>query len=481
METDLQALRSLKSQLEGYVQCREKITPESLPADAETWWLSWEQNGNPILATLLAASPWAQMWVPGSTVVPPQSIPAATPSATPYPGCPNFISGSTPNGNYIQSDFLNYEMVIRRGNKVSHFWRDNNNPSLPWHYGSDLPIGTNPGEVNPTVDSVSLFQDHFPSRLYPHGNFEVLIHSFEPIPRGVADSLASYYLDFKAQQWFGPFTVIADDNTVTGVTGKPVIIQSDFGNFEMVVPQGSTLMHYWRDNSEGGQPWQYANHPWHKGFEIISPSFGSKMQLGGVGFFQSKRFKSGPSNLGNFEVIAHITEQSPFVGGGTIDGLNSYTLDWGTMKWTIEAVLPDGNTVSGVTGRPAYIESDFGNYEVIVPRGNRLAHYWRDNSAPNRPWHKGLPDIPLLVNLTFQWVPDSISFFQSKIFRSGSGGNGSFEVLVHLTPSGITGKGGAGTSTDILLTYYSDWGTGKWVGPTIVEVNGNQLSGISPF
>ena len=479
METDLQALRSLKSQLEGYVQCREKITPESLPADAETWWLSWEQNGNPILATLLAASPWAQMWVPGSTVVPPQSIPAATPSATPYPGCPNFISGSTPNGNYIQSDFLNYEMVIRRGNKVSHFWRDNNNPSLPWHYGSDLPIGTNPGEVNPTVDSVSLFQDHFPSRLYPHGNFEVLIHSFEPIPQGVADSLASYYLDFKAQQWFGPFTVIADDNTVTGVTGKPVIIQSDFGNFEMVVPQGSTLMHYWRDNSEGGQPWQYANHPWHKGFEIISPSFGSKMQLGGVGFFQSKRFKSGPSNLGNFEVIAHITEQSPFVGGGTIDGLNSYTLDWGTMKWTIEAVLPDGNTVSGVTGRPAYIESDFGNYEVIVPQGNRLAHYWRDNSAPNRPWHKGLPDIPLLVNLTFQWVPDSISFFQSKIFRSGSGGNGSFEVLVHLTPSGITGKGG--TPTDILLTYYSDWGTGKWVGPTIVEVNGNQLSGILPF
>ena len=463
------------------MQCREKITPESLPADAETWWLSWEQNGNPILATLLAASPWAQMWVPGSTVVPPQSIPAGTPSATPYPGCPNFISGSTPNGNYIQSDFLNYEMVIRHGSKVSHFWRDNNNPSLPWHYGSDLPIGTNPGEVNPTVDSVSLFQDHFPSRLYPHGNFEVLIHFFEPIPQGAADSLANYYFDFKAQQWFGPFTVIADDNTVTGVTGKPVIIQSDFGNFEMVVPQGNTLMHYWRDNSDGGQPWQYANHPWHKGFEIISPSFGSKMQLGGVGFFQSKRFKSGPSNLGNFEVIAHITEQSPFVGGGTIDGLNSYTLDWGTMKWTIEAVLPDGNTVSGVTGRPAYIESDFGNYEVIVPQGNRLAHYWRDNSAPNRPWHKGLPDIPLLVNLTFQWVPDSISFFQSKIFRSGSGGNGSFEVLVHLTPSGITGKGGAGTPTDILLTYYSDWGTGKWVGPTIVEVNGNQLSGISPF
>jgi hypothetical protein len=38
-----------------------------------------------------------------------------------------------------------------------------------------------------------------------------------------------------------------------------------------------------------------------------------------------------------------------------------------------------------------------------------------------------------------------------------------------------------GTPTDILLTYYSDWSTGKWVGPSIVEVNGSQLSGVSPF
>jgi hypothetical protein len=151
------------------------------------------------------------------------------------------------------------------------------------------------------------------------------------------------------------------------------------------------------------------------------------------------------------------------------------------MKWTSEPVVADGNFVSGVTGRPAYIQSDLGNYELIVQQGNRLAHYWRDNSAPNHPWHKGLPDIPLPVSLTFQWVPDSISFFQGKVFRSGSGGNGSFEVLVHFTPSGIVGKGGADTPTDFLATYFSDWGTGKWVGPTFVDLNGNQLNGVSAF
>jgi predicted acylesterase/phospholipase RssA len=488
IKIDLPALRSLKNQLEGYVQCRRSIAAQSLPSDADSWWLSWEQHSDGIVNGSLPKNLWDQVvFNPGFPAlgIPPDVIPAATPTAIPYPGCPSFISGSTPNGNYIQSDFGNYEMVIQQGAKISHYWRDNGDPNHPWHYGSDVPTGTNfGGSFRSIPDSVSLFQDDFPSRLYPMGNFEVLVHFTETIntlPPSTTDHLATFYFDFKENQWFGPFEIIADGNIVSGVTGKPVIIQSDFGNFEMVVPQGETLMHYWRDNSDGGQPWQYLNHPWHKGFQIVSPEFGRTQRLGGVAFFQSKRFTSGPGNNGNFEVIAHLTEQSPVLGGGTIDGLYTYTLDWGTMKWTIEAVIADGNGISGVTGRPAYIQSDFGNYELIVPQGNRLAHYWRDNNAPNRPWHKGLPDIPLPVSLTFQWVPDSISLFQSKVFRSGSGGNGSFEVLVHLTPSGIVGKGGAGTPTDMLVTYYSDWGTGKWVGPTVVNPNGNQLSGVSPF
>ena len=486
IKIDLPQLRSLKNQLEGCVQCRRSIAAESLPSDADTWWLSWEQHGDGIVTASLPKNPWDEVvFSPGIFGSPPDAIPAATPTATPYPGCPSFISGSTPNGNYIQSDFGNYEMVVQEGQKFVHYWRDNSDPNHPWHYGSEVQAGSNLGpNFGPIMNSVSFFQDDFPSRLYPHGNFEVLAHltqRTDTFPPVTTDHLATYYFDFKANQWLGPFEIIADGSFVSGVTGKPAIIESEFGNFEMVVPQGDTLMHYWRDNADGGQPWQYPNHPWHKGFEILSPNFGHKIQLGGVGFFQSKRFRSGPSNLGNFEVIAHTTEQSPVLGGGTIDGLNTYSLDWGTLKWTIEAVLPDGNTVSGVTGRPVYIESDFGNYEVIVPQGNRLAHYWRDNSAPNRPWHKGLSDIPLLVSLTFTWVPDSISFFQSKIFRSGSGGNGNFEVLVHLSPSGIVGTGGTGTPTDMLLTCFSDWGTGKWVGPTVVYLNGNQLSGISPF
>src|SRR5262249_34972971 len=43
------------------------------------------------------------------------------------------------------------------------------------------------------------------------------------------------------------------------------------------------------------------------------------------------------------------------------------TLSWDTMKWTIEQVVADGTIISGVTGRPTYVQSDFGNYELIVP------------------------------------------------------------------------------------------------------------------
>jgi predicted acylesterase/phospholipase RssA len=180
IKTDLPTLRSLKNKLAGYVMCRSSIAAESLPADADTWWLSWEQHSDPVVTVELPKSPWDQIvFSPGSFINPPDVIPAASPTATPYPGCPNFISGSTPNGNYIQSDFGNYEMVIQQGENVVHYWRDNQDPHHAWHFGSQIPTGSNIVSTlrRPVPDSVSLFQDDFPSRLYPHGNFEVLVHS----------------------------------------------------------------------------------------------------------------------------------------------------------------------------------------------------------------------------------------------------------------------------------------------------------------
>jgi hypothetical protein len=41
----------------------------------------------------------------------------------------------------------------------------------------------------------------------------------------------------------------------------------------------------------------------------------------------------------------------------------------------------------GVTGIPMFIESSFGSLEVVAPlKGGGLAHWWKDNKHPNRPW-----------------------------------------------------------------------------------------------
>jgi predicted acylesterase/phospholipase RssA len=89
IKVDLPTLRSLKNKLEGYVQCRRSIAPESLPSDADTWWLSWEQHGDQIVNTNLPKSPWDEVvFSPGVLGTPPDLIYAATPTAIPYPGLP---------------------------------------------------------------------------------------------------------------------------------------------------------------------------------------------------------------------------------------------------------------------------------------------------------------------------------------------------------------------------------------------------------
>jgi len=74
----------------------------------------------------------------------------------------------------------------------------------------------------------------------------------------VPDRLDVWYLDTGLWQWQGPFPLIADGELVTDVTGDPVLIQSNWGTqgyFELFVPQGTKIRHYYRDNDVTGFPW----------------------------------------------------------------------------------------------------------------------------------------------------------------------------------------------------------------------------------
>ena len=105
-------------------------------------------------------------------------------------------------------------------------------------------------DIVDTPISVGFIQTNFRSP-DGHGNFEAIVHFRSP--SGDQDYLAEYYFDSSSLKWNGPFPILVDGKKITGVTGRPALIQSDFGNrgnYEMLVPIGDRIRHYWRNNND---------------------------------------------------------------------------------------------------------------------------------------------------------------------------------------------------------------------------------------
>jgi hypothetical protein len=176
-------------------------------------------------------------------------------------------------------------------------------------------------------------------------------------------------------------------------------IQSSFGstshkNFETVVLQGRTLVHYWRDN-------QNVTFTWVRG-QIISSN------ATGPGCMIQSDFRSG--DHGNFEVVVP-------------EGTN--LVHYWHNNGDVAAPWQRGQTISSsVTGPATIIQSDFrsgdhGNFEVVAIEGSDLVHYWHDNSDVNLPWRRG--------QVISRAATGPASIIQSD-FRGG--GHGNFEVVV---------------------------------------------------
>ena len=258
---------------------------------------------------------------------------------------------------------------------------------LAFHSGEQIPKGGFDGE---SVDkNAEGFVRLLPAACFrngSHGNFEVVV------PEG--RTLVHYWHDNfdVASAWRRGQTIS------NSVTGPATLIQSDFrsdehGNFEVVALEGSDLVHYWHDNSD-------VNSPWHRG-QTISHNATSSASI-----IQSD-FRSG--DHGNFEVV---------VREGT--NLIHYWHD----NSDVNSPWRRGQIISTVPGGPAtIIQSDFrsgdhGNFEVITVEQNSLVHYWHDNSDVRSPWRRGQNVMTPASGLA--------GFLQSD-FRSGSHGN--FELV----------------------------------------------------
>jgi hypothetical protein len=249
-----------------------------------------------------------------------------------------------------------------------------------------LPATTSPMPPLTVVGPLStgpacLIQSDFISPGSTHGNFEVVVLQGHQVVDYFHDNFDPLFPWRRGQ-------VITDH--ATGL-GPGCLIQSDFkapgsthGNFEVVIQEGTNLVHYFHNNSNVGLPWQQG--------QTIATG------VSGPGSIIQSDFKSGASTHGNFEVVAPR-------GGNLVHYFHNNSnvgLPW-----------QQGQTIAtGVSGPGSIIQSDFksgasthGNFEVIAPSGiprlasgevidppgtvdHQLVHWYHDNSDVLSAWRQ---------------------------------------------------------------------------------------------
>jgi hypothetical protein len=197
------------------------------------------------------------------------------------------VTGVSSNPALIQGRFGNrgnFELAVPlETGGLAHFWRDNDDPRLPWH--GPYPFGGAAG----LIDAVTMIESNFDSP----GNLEVVARIGSQLVFFWRDSGPNYL-------WRGPSALISDGLTVTGVSGNPALIQSRFGNrgnFELVVPLAAGgLAHFWRDNDDPQLPW-HGPYPFGRAAGVVDAV---------------AMIESNFGNPGNLEVVARVGNQLVF-------------------------------------------------------------------------------------------------------------------------------------------------------------------------
>ncbi len=244
----------------------------------------------------------------------------------------------------------------------------------PWKHAHTLKLPTN-NEVQDT--GLSLIQS-------TEGNLDAVARVTQ-VQGSEGDFLVGYEFAQRATDWGGPFTLIAEDGPINGVTGSQALIQSDESNqdqFELLVPRGTLIYHYRHQAGSITQgPWQ---------FVATLPPLIEGAQITAVSATQSTDNQRQPSAVsliksitGRLEAIARVTQ----VQGSGGDFLVGYEFEDQESGWRgpFQVVTREG-PIDGVTGSQAFVLSGQG-LELAVPRGALISHYRHEsNTLTEEPW-----------------------------------------------------------------------------------------------
>ena len=253
----------------------------------------------------------------------------------------------------IESDSLripkrNIEALLFADGQLHHVSRQN----AVWSLAQTLPsAASGPG---------SMIRSDFHSGDHP-GNFEAVLWNGTELQHWWHDNSDST-LPWRQGQ------------TISNrATGPGSIIQSDFrsggdhSNFEVVVLEGTDLVHYWHNNSDVNLPWQRA--------QTISTT------ATGPGCIIQSNFHGSGSGHGNFEVVVL---QGNELGHWWHDN-SDVNLPWQRGQTITSTARSSGSIIQSRLGS----DRQHGNFEVVVLEGNELQHWWHDNSDVTLPWQRG--------------------------------------------------------------------------------------------
>lgn len=240
------------------------------------------------------------------------------------------------------------EAAILEGNNLVHYRRPSN--TLQWTRFDVI--------SSKATDRACMIQGDFGAGSIK--NFELVV------PEG--DDLVHYWRDNPSGGWHRA-QVIA-----SGITGPACMIQSNFpkgadhGNFEVVVLEGSDLVHYWHDNGNVANPWQQS-------VTITSHA------ASGACMIQSD-YPRGADH-GNFEVV--VLEDEGGIFGRAL--VHYWRDNSGSLNWNGPVLITKDATAAAWLIQADYVRgADHHNFELFVQHGLELWHWIRDNQSNSTPW-----------------------------------------------------------------------------------------------